>query len=127
MGILFFIEGRSERAGENRALSPAATTYVSFGGKLAADNRWLILAKIIPWTEFEAEYTAIFTASIVTPTKTFRMALGALIIKEKLSCYAARSNNPNIVIPCSAGILWLTPRYANGKLSTSLARNNYTN
>jgi hypothetical protein len=44
-----------------------------------------------------------------------------------LSCYAARSNNPNIVISCSAGILWLTPRYANGKLSTSLARENYTN
>ncbi|MBE9233686.1 hypothetical protein IQ231_18935 [Cuspidothrix issatschenkoi LEGE 03284] len=126
MGILLFIEGRSERAGENRAPSPAATTYVSFGG-MAADNRWLIRAKIIPWTEFEAEHTAIFTASIVTPAKIFRMALGALIIKEKLSCYAARSNNPNIVIPCSAGILWLTPRYANGKLSTSLARNNYTN
>ncbi len=33
----------------------------------------------------------------------------------------------NIVISCSAGILWLTPRYANGKLSTSLARKNYTN
>ena len=44
-----------------------------------------------------------------------------------VSCYAARSNNPNIVISCSAGILWLTPRYANGKLSTSLARKNYTN
>jgi hypothetical protein len=55
-----------------------------FGGKLAADNRWVILAKIIPWTEFEAEYAAIFTASIGAPAKTFRMALGALIIKEKL-------------------------------------------
>ncbi len=32
-----------------------------FGEKLAADNRWVILAKIIPWTEFEAEYPAIFT------------------------------------------------------------------
>lgn len=55
-----------------------------FGGKLASDNRWVILAKIIPWTEFEAEYAAIFTASIGAPAKTFRMALGALIIKEKL-------------------------------------------
>jgi hypothetical protein len=25
-----------------------------------------------------------------------------------VSCYAARSNNPNVVISCSAGILWLT-------------------
>jgi hypothetical protein len=55
-----------------------------FGGKLAADNRWVILAKIIPWTEFEAEYAAIFTEVLGAPAKTFRMALGALIIKEKL-------------------------------------------
>ncbi|MFM7367055.1 MAG: transposase, partial [Sphaerospermopsis kisseleviana] len=42
------------------------------------------LAKIIPWTEFEAEYAAIFTEVLGAPAKTFRMALGALIIKEKL-------------------------------------------
>ncbi len=42
-----------------------------FGGKLASDNRWVILAKIIPWSEFEAEYAAIFTASIGAPAKTF--------------------------------------------------------
>lgn len=57
---------------------------LSFGGKLATDNRWVLLAKIIPWQEFEAEYAAIFTAEIGAPAKTFRMALGALIIKEKL-------------------------------------------
>ncbi len=55
-----------------------------FGGKLAADNRWVILAEIIPWTEFEAEYAAIFAEVLGAPAKTFRMALGALIIKEKL-------------------------------------------
>jgi hypothetical protein len=42
------------------------------------------LATIIPWSEFEAEYAAIFTEQIGAPAKTFRMALGALIIKEKL-------------------------------------------
>lgn len=57
---------------------------LSFGGKLAEDNRWVVLAKMIPWLEFESEYAAIFTASIGAPAKTFRMALGALIIKEKL-------------------------------------------
>lgn len=55
-----------------------------FGGKLASDNRWVIMAKIIPWSEFEAEYAAIFSAEMGAPAKTFRIALGALIIKEKL-------------------------------------------
>jgi IS5 family transposase len=64
--------------------TPPEEFELPFGGKLAADNRWVVLAKIIPWTEFEAEYAAIFTASIGAPAKTFRMALGALIIKEKL-------------------------------------------
>ncbi|BAY88239.1 MULTISPECIES: IS5 family transposase [unclassified Tolypothrix] len=55
-----------------------------FGGKLASDNRWVIMAEMIPWSEFEAEYAAIFSAEMGAPAKTFRMALGALIIKEKL-------------------------------------------
>lgn len=55
-----------------------------FGGKLASDNRWVIMANMIPWSEFEAEYAAIFSSEIGAPAKTFRMALGALIIKEKL-------------------------------------------
>ncbi len=63
---------------------PPEEFELPFGGKLASDNRWVVLAKIIPWSEFEAEYAAIFTASIGAPAKTFRMALGALIIKEKL-------------------------------------------
>jgi hypothetical protein len=64
--------------------TPPEEFELPFGGKLAADNRWVILAKIIPWTEFEAEYAAIFTEVLGAPAKTFRMALGALIIKEKL-------------------------------------------
>jgi hypothetical protein len=27
-----------------------------FGGKLAEDNRWVIMAKLIPWAEVEEEY-----------------------------------------------------------------------
>jgi transposase, IS5 family len=55
-----------------------------FEEKLALDNRWVIMTKMIPWSEFEAEYAAIFSSEIGAPAKTFRMALGALIIKEKL-------------------------------------------
>jgi hypothetical protein len=52
--------------------------------KLASDNRWVIMEKMIPWSEFEAEYAAMFSSEIGAPAKPFRMALGALIIKEKL-------------------------------------------
>lgn len=55
-----------------------------FQGKLAEDNRWVIMAKMIPWSEFEAEYAAQFSSEMGAPAKPFRMALGALIIKEKL-------------------------------------------
>ncbi len=53
-------------------------------GRLSEDNRWVIMAKIIPWTEFEEKYAALFSEQMGAPAKTFRMALGSLIIKEKL-------------------------------------------
>ena len=53
-------------------------------GKLSKDNRWVILAKLIPWSEFEAKYAENFSEDLGAPAKSFRMALGALIIKEKL-------------------------------------------
>ncbi len=55
-----------------------------FSGKLSPDNRWLIMAELIPWTEFEEEYAEKFSETMGAPAKPFRMALGALIIKEKL-------------------------------------------
>ena len=42
------------------------------------------MAKLIPWSEFENEYAQNFTVSTGAPAKSFRMALGALIIKERL-------------------------------------------
>ena len=52
--------------------------------KLSPDNRWVIMAELIPWAEFEQEYAAKFSEKMGAPAKPFRMALGALIIKEKL-------------------------------------------
>jgi len=40
------------------------------------------MSKIIPWEEFEEEYTKQFSENKGAPAKTFRMALGSLIIKE---------------------------------------------
>jgi hypothetical protein len=42
------------------------------------------MAEIIPRSELEAEYAKNFTTLMGAPAKSFRMALGALIIKEKL-------------------------------------------
>ncbi len=52
--------------------------------QLSPDNRWVIMAELIPWLEFEAEYAEQFSETMGAPAKPFRMALGALIIKEKL-------------------------------------------
>jgi transposase, IS5 family len=58
--------------------------YLPFGGKLSSDNRWIKLAKLIPWETVEANYAGQFSATMGAPAKPFRVALGTLIIKEKL-------------------------------------------
>jgi hypothetical protein len=56
-----------------------------FGGKLRSDNRWVILADMIPWDLAESFYEKQFSASGLGPAaKSVRVALGALIIKERL-------------------------------------------
>jgi len=39
---------------------------------------------MIPWSEFEENYAQNFTEKMGAPAKPFTMALGSLIIKEKL-------------------------------------------
>ncbi len=59
--------------------------YIPFGGKLKSDNRWVKLAKMIPWEEFEESYAKNFAESGQgAPAYPVRVALGALILKEKL-------------------------------------------
>jgi len=54
-----------------------------FEGKLRADNRWVKLAKIIPWDTIEDRYAKHFKGNRGQVAKPVRMALGALIIQEK--------------------------------------------
>lgn len=68
---------------EQAQISPENFEF-PFNGKLLEDNRWVIMASLIPWTEFEEEYASLFSEEMGAPAKSFRMALGALIIKEKL-------------------------------------------
>jgi transposase, IS5 family len=58
--------------------------YLPFGGKLSSDNRWVKLSKLIPWETLEANYADQFSATMGAPAKSFRVALGTLIIQEKL-------------------------------------------
>lgn len=59
--------------------------YLPFGGKLNPENRWVKLAALIPWDKVEQKYVEAFKS----PNKgekalPIRVALGALIIKERL-------------------------------------------
>ncbi|MGB8698853.1 MAG: IS5 family transposase, partial [Thermosynechococcaceae cyanobacterium] len=55
-----------------------------FAGTLTHENRWVQLAQLVPWSEFESEYAQSFSATQGAPAKSFRIALGSLIIKERL-------------------------------------------
>ena len=56
-----------------------------FGGHLDEKNRWVILSRKIPWDKIEDDYKSKLSGSNRgAPAKSVRMALGALIIKEKL-------------------------------------------
>lgn len=59
--------------------------YLPFGGKLRSDNRWVRLAKFIPWEEFEPAYAkTLISQDKGPPAMSVRVALGTLIIKERL-------------------------------------------
>lgn len=59
--------------------------HLPFGGKLRSNNRWVKMAKFIPWDEFEKAYRkSLKNTRLGPPAKSVRVALGALIIKERL-------------------------------------------
>jgi len=59
--------------------------YLPFGGKLHAENRWVILSSQIPWDEIDKKYSELFSEfQTGCPAIPARAALGALIIKERL-------------------------------------------
>ena len=64
--------------------TPPKNFELPFEGKLSQDNRWVIMANLIPWDEFEEEYAKNFSIDMGAPALPFRIALGSLIIKEKL-------------------------------------------
>ena len=59
-----------------------AEFYSPFGA-LDANNRWVQIANMIPWGKYEKRYAAQFCKDNGAPAKPFRMAMGALIIKQR--------------------------------------------
>ena len=52
---------------------------------MRSDNRWVKLAKLIPWADFEISYAKTLKRSgLGNPAKSIQVALGSLIIKERL-------------------------------------------
>ena len=68
----------------NKLASSSEDFELPFAGKLSADNPWVQLAQLIPWSEFEEKYAQNFGAEVGPPVKSFRLALvvsGLFIIK----------------------------------------------
>lgn len=58
--------------------------HLPFSGHLDPKNRWVILAQLIPWDMLETKYATRFCSRRMgAPAKPVRMALGALLIKER--------------------------------------------
>jgi len=58
--------------------------YLPFSGHLCSDNRWVILAGQIPWQQIEEAYGELFSEDNGCPALSARIALGSLLIKERL-------------------------------------------
>lgn len=70
---------------ENEKQIEITDFYLPFGGKLKEENRWVIMSKKVPWKDIEKDYAKFFSDSqLGAPAKSVRIALGALIIKERL-------------------------------------------
>lgn len=73
------------RKSENRILLPHEF-FLPFEGRLNENNRWCQLALLIPWSQIEDEYAKLFkpVSNGGETAVSIRMALGALLIQEKL-------------------------------------------
>ena len=58
--------------------------YLPFSGYLDPENRWIVLARLVPWELAEEIYHADLCEDPGAPIVPARVALGALIIKERL-------------------------------------------
>lgn len=88
-----------------------------FQGELSRDNKWVKMAALIPWEEFEARYKKNFAKSGTGyPALSVRMALAALIIKEELrasdrACVEQITENPYLQYFCGLKAFITSPPF----------------
>ena len=58
--------------------------YLPFSGNLDPENRWIALARLVPWELAEEIYHAELCEDFGAPIVPSRTALGALLVKERL-------------------------------------------
>ena len=58
--------------------------YLPFSGELNPENRWIALARLVPWDLAQTIYHAELCEDFGAPIVSARVALGALLIKERL-------------------------------------------
>ena len=69
---------------QNRQLS-IQHFHVPFGGRLDHENRWVLLAELVPWQELEEAYAPQFSKIVgAPPAKPVRLAFGSLYIMQSL-------------------------------------------
>jgi len=70
--------------GKNRQQLEFPDFYLPFSGHLDPENRWVILARLVPWQLAEEIYHTDLCEDFGAPIVPARTALGALLIKERL-------------------------------------------
>ncbi len=72
--------------------------FLPFGGRLNKDNRWVRLAEIIPWWKAEEKYAKSFKNSMKgEQALSVRVALGSLIIQQRLGLSDRKRLGPEII------------------------------
>jgi hypothetical protein len=69
---------------KNRQQLEFSDFYLPFSGHLDPNNRWIALARLVPWGLAEEIYHAELCEDFGAPIIPSRTALGALLIKERL-------------------------------------------
>ena len=76
-----WITGDSMYRSDSRGQLEFPNFYLPFSGHLDPGNRWIVLARLIPWALAEQIYLKSLCDDFGAPA---RVALGALLIKERL-------------------------------------------
>ena len=94
-----------------------------FGGKLNPENRWIRLARLIPWEEIEKDFAPrCFISKSGRPAFAMRLALGALIIKEHCGysdaeCVGQIAENPYLQFFCGLKAFSIEPPFDSSSMT----------